>query len=253
MRTTTNISTNFPAVRYTFASKERDEESGLSYFSARYYSSDLSIWLAVDPFVDSFPTISPYVYCNNNPIILSDPNGAFPIETIWDIGNVVYDVGAAITNHIKGDHTVAKSNWKNLAFDVAAMFTPYMPAGASKAFSFTLKGFKPLEKCVVDGKTFNKMDDFYKSVKNLSQGEKVAKYKEVGNQVASKNGWSKNANLSKKNKRDIYTDGKGNIYSLDTLHGEFEIFNKKGQHQGAIDFSGNQTRQSDSMNHKLEL
>ena len=35
--------------RYTFSAKEKDTETGLSYFGARYYSSDLSIWLSVDP------------------------------------------------------------------------------------------------------------------------------------------------------------------------------------------------------------
>ena len=60
---------------YTFASKERDEESGLSYFGARYYSSDLSIWLSVDPMSDKYPSLSPYVYCANNPVKLVDPNG----------------------------------------------------------------------------------------------------------------------------------------------------------------------------------
>ena len=36
------------AAPYTFSAKERDAETGLSYFGARYYSSDLSIWLSVD-------------------------------------------------------------------------------------------------------------------------------------------------------------------------------------------------------------
>ncbi len=34
---------------YTFSAKEKDSETNLSYFGARYYSSDLSIWLSVDP------------------------------------------------------------------------------------------------------------------------------------------------------------------------------------------------------------
>ena len=66
---------------YTFASKERDEESGLSYFGARYYSSDLSIWLSVDPMSDKYPYQSNYVYCSNNPLKVIDPNG----EDEWDI------------------------------------------------------------------------------------------------------------------------------------------------------------------------
>jgi len=60
---------------HTFSSKEKDTETGYSYFGARYYSSDLSIWLSVDPMSDKYPSLSPYTYCANNPIKLVDPNG----------------------------------------------------------------------------------------------------------------------------------------------------------------------------------
>jgi RHS repeat-associated protein len=61
---------------YTFSAKERDSETGLSYFGSRYYSSDLSIWLSVDPMSDKYASLSPYVYCADNPVKLVDPNGA---------------------------------------------------------------------------------------------------------------------------------------------------------------------------------
>ncbi len=64
---------------YTFSAKEKDSETGLSYFGSRYYSSDLSIWLSVDPKSDNYPSLSPYVYCANNPVKLVDPDGNFPI------------------------------------------------------------------------------------------------------------------------------------------------------------------------------
>jgi RHS repeat-associated protein len=60
---------------YTFSAKEKDAETGYSYFGARYYSSDLSIWLSVDPMADKYPSLSPYVYCADNPVRLVDPNG----------------------------------------------------------------------------------------------------------------------------------------------------------------------------------
>ena len=60
---------------HTFSAKEKDLETGLSYFGSRYYSSDLSIWLSVDPMSDKYPSLSPYVYCDNNPIKYVDPNG----------------------------------------------------------------------------------------------------------------------------------------------------------------------------------
>ena len=70
---------NLFSASYTFSAKERDPETGLSYFGARYYSSDLSIWLSVDPMSDKYPSLSPYVYCAENPVKLVDPNG----EEAW--------------------------------------------------------------------------------------------------------------------------------------------------------------------------
>jgi RHS repeat-associated protein len=66
--------TDFSA-RFTFSAKEKDSETGLSYFGSRYYSSDLSVWLSVDPMSDKYASLSPYVYCANNPVMLVDPDG----------------------------------------------------------------------------------------------------------------------------------------------------------------------------------
>ena len=63
------------AEMFTFSAKEKDAETGFSYFGSRYYSSDLSIWLSVDPQASKYPSLSPYTYCANNPIKLVDPNG----------------------------------------------------------------------------------------------------------------------------------------------------------------------------------
>ena len=73
----TFIPTSYSA-RYTFSGKERDEESGFSYFGARYYNSAYSIWMSIDPMSDKYPSLSPYAYCGNNPIKLVDPNGETP-------------------------------------------------------------------------------------------------------------------------------------------------------------------------------
>ena len=62
---------------FTFSAKEKDQETGFSYFGSRYYSSDLSIWLSVDPQASKYPSTSSYAYCRDNPIILMDPNGEF--------------------------------------------------------------------------------------------------------------------------------------------------------------------------------
>ena len=65
-----------PYYKSSFTGKERDSETGFSYFGARYYDSDLMTgWLSVDPMADKYPGLSPYAYCANNPIKLVDPNG----------------------------------------------------------------------------------------------------------------------------------------------------------------------------------
>ncbi len=63
-------------ITFTFTGKERDEETGFSYFGARYYDSDLSgLFLSVDPMADKYPSISPYAYCAWNPLKLIDSDG----------------------------------------------------------------------------------------------------------------------------------------------------------------------------------
>ena len=61
--------------RYKFTGKERDEETGYDYFGARYYMPLLYHWTKVDPLVDDYLHISPYAYCNWNPIKYVDPDG----------------------------------------------------------------------------------------------------------------------------------------------------------------------------------
>ncbi|MEI6697291.1 MAG: RHS repeat-associated core domain-containing protein [Bacteroidota bacterium] len=60
---------------YKFSGKEKDEETGYSYFGARYLNTDISIWLSVDPMADDNLGISPYNYCHWNPITVIDPDG----------------------------------------------------------------------------------------------------------------------------------------------------------------------------------
>ena len=66
--------------RFRFTGKERDAETGFDYFGARYYSSSLGIWLSVDPMSDKYPSLSPYVYCADNPVVRIDIDGREPIK-----------------------------------------------------------------------------------------------------------------------------------------------------------------------------
>ena len=67
---------------YRFNSKEKDQETGLHYYGARYYSSKLSVWMSVDPLANK--TLQPYIFTSNNTLLFIDPDGR---ENIVIIGN----------------------------------------------------------------------------------------------------------------------------------------------------------------------
>jgi RHS repeat-associated protein len=87
---------------YKFTGKERDPESGLDYFGARYYAAQLGRFMSPDEFtggpVDAFSSNDPlvpgplpygditnpqslnkYAYTYNNPLNLVDPDGHCPV------------------------------------------------------------------------------------------------------------------------------------------------------------------------------
>jgi RHS repeat-associated protein len=74
---------------YTFSAKERDPETGYSYFGARYYSSDISVWLSVDPMSDKAPGWTPYRYGFNQPTLFIDRDGLFESTHTDENGNVI--------------------------------------------------------------------------------------------------------------------------------------------------------------------
>jgi RHS repeat-associated protein len=76
-----------------FTGKERDAESGLDYFGARYYASSMGRWMSPDwsakedpvPYakLDDPQTLNLYGYVRNNPLSQVDPDGhAFGIDDL---------------------------------------------------------------------------------------------------------------------------------------------------------------------------
>ncbi|MFZ1288492.1 MAG: RHS repeat-associated core domain-containing protein [Melioribacteraceae bacterium] len=78
--------------KYDYTGKERDTESGLNYFGARYYGSDEGRWLSVDPLADLFPEHSPYSYAFNNPLRYVDILGLAPTDSVNDASTIVYEL-----------------------------------------------------------------------------------------------------------------------------------------------------------------
>jgi RHS repeat-associated protein len=77
-------------VRCRYTGKERDTESGLDYFGARYYGSSMGRWTSPDPSGLAYadPTnpqsLNLYSYVLNNPLAFTDPDG---LECVWDDGS----------------------------------------------------------------------------------------------------------------------------------------------------------------------
>ena len=64
------------AKRYRYTGKERDEESGLYYFGARYYAAWLGRWTACDPvFLSNQSAL--FTYASSNPVSHVDADGRY--------------------------------------------------------------------------------------------------------------------------------------------------------------------------------
>ncbi len=84
-------------------SKELDMMSGLnSYdYGARQYYSVVPAWDSVDPLCEKYYNISPYVYCEDDPINAFDPDGKQKVKSIPKVevrGGVYY-----VNGHIAGE------------------------------------------------------------------------------------------------------------------------------------------------------
>jgi RHS repeat-associated protein len=65
---------SFGRKRYRYSGKERDEESGLYYYGARYYASYLNRWISCDP-LGANDQKNLFLFIKCNPILFLDPTG----------------------------------------------------------------------------------------------------------------------------------------------------------------------------------
>ena len=81
-------------MHYKFTGKERDSESGLDTFGARYYASNVGRWISADwaqkpeavPYskLDDPQSLNLYEYVGNNPLSKADADGHWPLVNIAD-------------------------------------------------------------------------------------------------------------------------------------------------------------------------
>ena len=92
LRSSSQGYTNNDGARQKFTQKERDSETGLDYFGARYYASTQGRFTSVDPSRKSIIGANPqswnrYMYALNNPLAYVDRNGKWPTP----IHNLIID------------------------------------------------------------------------------------------------------------------------------------------------------------------
>jgi len=152
--------------RFKFNGKEEQTTGNLNYldYGARMYDSNIGRWMVQDPLSEKYYAYSQYSFSGNNPILNIDSD-AKAWDTFIDAAFLIYDLGSALYNHIIGEHSRAKQNWKDVGIDAASMIIPGVAA--------------PMMKGV--GKVANKLDNAADAGKGMKNADIVDAKKFNGN------------------------------------------------------------------------
>ena len=83
--------------RYGYTGRERDEQTGLNYYRARWYDTEQGRFISQDPIGFKSGTANFYEYVNNNPISFNDPSGEIlPLLILAGVGLIVGAAGTVI-------------------------------------------------------------------------------------------------------------------------------------------------------------
>ncbi len=140
------------ANRYRFSGKEEQGFAGVPWqdFGARMYDPDLARWTTPDPLAEKYPGISPYVYCNDNPVNIVDTDGeaiGFVMDVI-SVGCGVYN----LVNNLKSGNT--KAAWGDVAgigLDLVCAVIPGVTINAGTAKTLAKSSAEIIDE-VVDAK-----------------------------------------------------------------------------------------------------
>jgi len=138
--------------REGYTSKERDAETGLDYFGARYYMAALGRWGNVDPLAEKYAGWSPYNYVMGNPLALVDPDGmascditlcgqngsSVTIET--DLIDAEVDVSSLPGTDFGGNHTFDGEDLLLAGLDLVGIIDPTPTSDVLAASLYAKRG-----------------------------------------------------------------------------------------------------------------
>ena len=109
-----------PDNRYRFSGKEEQSFAGLPYidYGARMYDPYTARWLSQDPLAEKYCSVSPYAFCNNNPVNIIDPDGM----DIWELDNMGNVVNRIKDKEKDAFHIVEKNadgEWKRTGKEIS--------------------------------------------------------------------------------------------------------------------------------------
>jgi RHS repeat-associated protein len=84
--TTPNSQQLTPNFRYGYTGRERDSESGLEYYRARYYDPQVGRFISVDPAGFGAGDTNLYRYVGNSSTMATDPTGMWSLQEAWNSG-----------------------------------------------------------------------------------------------------------------------------------------------------------------------
>ena len=113
--------------RYRFNGKEDQEgEFGVPTldYGARHYTPSSARWLSMDPLAEKYYGVSPYAFCNNNPVNFVDPDGELPFLANFVGGFVSAGVeyGSQVIGNIFSDGFSVESFTNVDVFDIGVAF-----------------------------------------------------------------------------------------------------------------------------------
>ena len=78
---------------YKYCGKYLDRKHGLDLYDygARLYDPAAAFWTSPDPLCEKYYNISPYAFCNNNPVTFIDPDGRDPGDPFTSLDNAALD------------------------------------------------------------------------------------------------------------------------------------------------------------------